>query len=140
MIKKYVLDSYAVLCYLQDEPSAEEVFGLLRKAQSKNCELFITWINAGEVYYRVWREYGKLEAERVLNVLLTWPIEILPADSELTLAAAAVKAENKLAYADAFAIGAAILHQAELVTGDPEIRLASKKLGFNLYWIGRSKQ
>lgn len=134
--KKYILDSYAVLCYLQDEPSAEEVFGLLRQAQLKKSELLMTWINVGEVYYRVWREYGKLEAERVLNVLSTWPMKILSADSELTIAAAAVKAENKLAYADAFAIGAAILNEADLVTGDPEIRLASKKIGFNLCWIG----
>ncbi len=135
MTKKYLFDSYAVLCYLQDEAGADEVFGLLQQAQAKQIELLMTWINVGEVYYRVWREYGKLEAERVLDVLLTWPMDILAADSELTLKAAAVKAENRLAYADAFAIGAAILNKAELVTGDPEIKLASANLSFNLYWL-----
>ncbi|MEN6351385.1 MAG: type II toxin-antitoxin system VapC family toxin [Syntrophomonas sp.] len=139
MIKNYIFDAYAVLSYLQNEPCAEEVFALLRQAQEEKNKLYMTWINIGEVYYRVWREYGKLEAERVLDVLSAWPMEILVADSELTIAAAAVKAQNKLAYADAFAIGAAILKQAELVTGDPEIKLASQKLGFNLYWIDNQK-
>ena len=32
MIKKYVLDSYAALCYLQDEPGADIVFHLLEEA------------------------------------------------------------------------------------------------------------
>ncbi|HBK53592.1 MAG TPA: VapC toxin family PIN domain ribonuclease, partial [Syntrophomonas wolfei] len=107
--------------------------------EDEKIKLYMTWINVGEVYYRVWREYGKIEAERVLDILSAWPLEILVADSELTIAAAAVKAQNKLAYADAFAIGAAILKQAELVTGDPEIKMASQKLGFILYWIDNQK-
>jgi len=139
MIKSYIFDSYAVLSYLQDEPCAEEVFSLLRQAQDKKIKLYMTWINVGEVYYRVWREYGKMEAERVLDVLSAWPLEILVADSELTIAAAAVKAQNKLAYADAFVIAAAIQKQADLVTGDPEIKMASQKLSFNLYWIDNKK-
>lgn len=138
MDTKYVLDSYAVLCYLQDEPEAGKVFELLQQARMGKAELFITWVNMGEVYYRVWREYSKLEAERVLDVLLAWPLNVLEADSELTIKAAAVKAENRLAYADAFAIGAALLKSAVLVTGDPEIREASGKIDFKLYWLRKS--
>ena len=135
MIKKYVLDSYAVLCYLQNEPGADIVFQLLEEATNNEAKLLMTWVNAGEVYYRVWREYGKLQAEKVFSLLLAWPLELLVADEELTLQAAVIKAENRLSYADAFAIAATTMNDAEIVTGDPEIQLASSKLGFKLIWL-----
>jgi PIN domain nuclease of toxin-antitoxin system len=135
MKNRYVLDSYAILCFLQDEPGADRVAELLKQAKEEIAKLFTTWVNLGEVYYRVWREYGQFEAKRVLDVLSTWPMEILIADSELTIMAASVKAQNKLAYADAFAIGAALLHRAKVVTGDPEMQVASKKMDFGLCWL-----
>ncbi len=39
----------------------------------------------------------------------------------LVLAAAGLKADHALAYADAFAIATALAYQASLLTGDPEI-------------------
>ncbi|MDD2373306.1 MAG: hypothetical protein WC109_09055 [Syntrophomonadaceae bacterium] len=70
-------------------------------------------------------------------VSLAWPLELLVADEKLTLQAAAVKAENRLSYADAFAIAATTMNDAEIVTGDPEIQLASSKLGFKLIWLSQ---
>ncbi len=130
------MDSYAILCFLQDEPRADKVAELIELANDNKIQLFITWVNMGEVYYRVWREYGEVEAKRVLDILSTWPMEILVADGELTIKAAMVKAQNKLAYADAFAIGAALLYQARIVTGDPEIKAANEKMGFGMCWLG----
>lgn len=135
MEDRYILDSYAILCFLQDEPGADKVAHILKQAKEDKTKLFITWVNLGEVYYRVWREYGEVEAKRVLDVLATWPMEILIIDSELTIMAATVKAQNRLAYADAFAIGAALLKNAQVVTGDPEIKEASNKLAFEVYWL-----
>lgn len=135
MTKKYILDSYAVLCYFQDEPGADTVYRLLKEADNNQSQLIMTWVNAGEVYYRVWREYGKQDAERALSLLMSWPIDFLAADEHLTLAAAAVKAENRLSYAVAFAIAAAKKNSAAIVTGDPEIHQASARLGFDLIWL-----
>jgi predicted nucleic acid-binding protein len=136
MIKSYLLDSYAVLCYLRDEPGADTVFKLLNEARNDNRNLLMTWINAGEVYYRVWREYNsQAEAEKVLSLLLAWPLKMLEADEKLTLEAASIKAQNRLSYADAFAIAAAVMNNAAIVTGDPEIQTASSKMGFKLIWL-----
>lgn len=141
--KNYILDAYAVICYLEDEAGAEEVAVLLKKAVENRARLLMTWMNLGEVYYRVSRKYGDIEAERVLDTVKNWPIEILSGDEELTISAAKVKAANSLSYADAFAIGAALKHNATVVTGDPEIKDASAEIGFRLTWLvpaaGREK-
>jgi len=134
----YVLDAYAIICYLEDEAGAEEVADLLKKAFEKSIRLFITWMNLGEVYYRVSRRYGEIEAEKVLDTIKKWPVKIVEGDEKLTLAAAKVKAAYPLSYADAFAIGAALDLNATIVTGDPEIREASQKIGFPLFWLGPS--
>ncbi|NLV17594.1 MAG: type II toxin-antitoxin system VapC family toxin [Syntrophomonadaceae bacterium] len=133
--KKYVLDSYAVLCYLQDEPGADIMASLLEKAQQKEIELYMTWVNCGEVYYRVRREYGRGEAGKIVELLEQWPLKMISADKNFCLAAAAIKAENVLAYADAFAIAAVLMTKGTLVTGDPEIQKASEKEGFELLWL-----
>ena len=39
---------------MQDEPGADIVFQLLEEAKNNEAKLLMTWVNAGEVYYRVW--------------------------------------------------------------------------------------
>lgn len=134
--ENFILDAYAVICYLEDEAGADKVAVLLKKAGDKTVRLFMTWMNLGEVYYRVSRKYGEIEALRVLDTIKNWPVEILPGDEELTLEAAKVKAAHPLSYADSFAIGAALKHNAAVVTGDPEIKDVSDKIGFCLVWLG----
>jgi len=136
----YVLDAYAVICYLEDEAGANEVASLLKKAGVKKIRLLITWINMVEVYYQVFRKYGELDADKVLNIVKSWPVKILAGDEELTLASARVKAAHALSYADAFAVGAALKYNAAVVTGDPEIKDASDKIGFPLLWLGSANQ
>ncbi|OIQ07539.1 PIN domain protein [Moorella thermoacetica] len=131
----YILDAYAVICYLEDETGAEKMAELLQKAREKLIKLLLTWVNLGEVYYRVYRRNGEIEAKKVLETVKKWPVEFLVGDEELTLAAAKVKALHLLSYADAFAIGAALQYKATVVTGDPEIKEASNKLGFPLLWL-----
>ena len=133
--KKYVLDSYAVLCYLQDEPGSDKMASFLEKAQQNEIELYMTWVNFGEVYYRVWREYSKGEANKIAELVEQWPLKMLSADKDFCLTAASIKAENALAYADAFAIAASMLIKGALVTGNPEIQKTSDKVDFELLWL-----
>lgn len=133
----YVIDAYAILCYLQDEPGADRVGILLREARAGHARLLVTWVNLGEVYYRVCRTRGEDKADEVLGTIKGWPLTVLAADEELTLAAARIKAAHPLAYADAYAIAAALTRGATLVTGDPEIRDVRDRLGLILYWVGK---
>jgi len=133
----YVLDAYAILCYLQDEPGADRVGTLLREARAGRARLLVTWVNLGEVYYRVCRTRGENKADEVLGAIKGWPLTVLAADEELTLAAARIKAAYPLAYADAYAIAAALTRGATLVTGDPEIRDVKDRLALALCWVGK---
>ena len=48
----------------------------------------------------------------------------VPGESRI-IAAARIKAEHPMAYADAFAAATAIAHEATLWTGDPELLVAN---------------
>ncbi len=132
---RYVLDAYALLCYLGDEAGADQVAMLLAEAKKEGILLYLTWMNLGEVYYRIYRKHGSVEAEKVLSTIKKWPVELLPGDESLTTEASKVKALHPLSYADAFAIGAALKYNAAVVTGDPEIKAASAIIGFPLFWL-----
>lgn len=119
-MKRYVLDSYAVMAYAEGEKGADTVADLLVKALDERVHLMISVVNWGEMYYIALREGGKERAELYRTTLLKYPIEIVDADQALTLEAAHFKARHKISFADAFAAGLARQKKAELVTGDRE--------------------
>ena len=115
-----VLDSFAVLAYLQAEKGAQQVKELLHQAANGQLSVQMTVINLGEVYYITSRVYGQERAEEVLAMLKHLPIKLVVADEELTLEASRIKAKHPLSYADAFAVALAQRHGVPVVTGDPE--------------------
>jgi len=116
----YVLDSYALLALLGKEEGSDAVADLLQKTQADEIQTRMTWVNVGEVAYIVERRWGVGQVYRVLGTLEATKIDIVPVDRTLVLAAAHIKAEHPLAYADAFAAALAMSEGATLVTGDPE--------------------
>lgn len=109
------LDSWAVLAWLEgEEPAASRVQEALASRP------IMSWINIGEVAYVLERRAGadrSREVVRELRRLLS--LDVLT--EERVLEAARVKAEHRMAYADAFAVATALAHGAELLTGDREI-------------------
>lgn len=118
----YVLDSFAILSYLEGEAGKERVQTILRKAETGNCKVFASILNLGEVLYITEREKGLSQTHAVIAMIDQLPIEILPASREFVFDAAHIKAHYTVAYADAFAIAAAQRHQATVLTGDPEFK------------------
>jgi len=116
----YLLDSFALLAYLDDEPGKERVLQLLTQADSRKCRLVMCLVNLGEVLYIVERERGLALAQSVLALVESLPIELLEASRDLVLDAAHVKAHHALSYADAFAVATAMRERAIVLTGDPE--------------------
>jgi uncharacterized protein len=61
----------------------------------------------------------------------------ISAHDELVMLAATLKARYAISYADGFAAATALLQDAPLVTGDPELRaMAAKEKTLQLEWIG----
>ena len=122
MRKKQLLDTFAVLAWLQDEPSASAVELILQDAKSDGTELLMTLINLGELYYILRRSLSAVETRALLDMILDLPVRAIPVSEDLVWEAAEIKARNPLSYADCFAVAAARREGAALVTGDPEFK------------------
>jgi len=134
MPESKVLDSWALLAWILDQEAAAHVGVFLEQAASANLDLMMSWINAGEVYYIVARRHGQENAEEFLRRLPSLPIDLVLPDAVDVVAAAELKSQRRLSYADAFAAALAIREGAALVTGDPELRALSDVLTVD--WIG----
>jgi len=117
-----VLDSYSLLAYFEGEAGKEKMIEVLRTARDSGRPLLLSVINWGEVFYITLREAGRERAGQLAHLISTLPVEVIPADLELTRLAAEFKANNKMSYADSFAAALAKLRKAELVTGDKEFK------------------
>jgi len=131
----FVLDSFAVLALLGREPGSEDVANLLRRAREVQARVLMTWVNVGEVAYIVERRWGSERLHAALAMMEATALEILPVERELAMTAAHIKANQAMAYADAFAAALAQETAATLVTGDPEIKLLEPIL--NIHWLPR---
>ena len=121
-MNNFVLDSFALLGYLQKEPGNEAVKAILDDAGTGKASAMLNVINMGEVIYTVQRRFGQQAKLEVVKSISLLEITILPAPNELVYRAAELKAQFSMSYADTFAVASAIEHNATLVTGDPEFR------------------
>lgn len=113
---RVVVDSWAVLRYLEDEgPAAARVATLLETERP-----VMSWINLGEVFYVLHRLHGERAASDAVRDLRDVVTTDLPVATRV-IDAARIKSEHPLAYADAFAAATAVALHAELWTGDPEL-------------------
>lgn len=113
-----VLDSWAVLRYLEGtEPAAGEVEALMGGRAPRPL---MSWVNLGEVHYVLVRAHGEESASEAVRDLRDVIDARLP-DERIVLAAAGLKAQHPMAYADAFGAALAIAEGAPLWTGDPKL-------------------
>lgn len=116
----FVLDSFALLAYLENEVGAPLVQDILTKARQGSGRVLLSLINYGECIYIVERERGLPQAQAMIGMIGQLPITIVDVDRNHVLAAAHLKAHFPISYADAFAVSLAQQRQAILLTGDPE--------------------
>ena len=128
-----VLDSWALLCYLEQEPGYEKIIELFDKAVDSSKPLLMCIVNWGEVYYQVMRRFGDQKAQEIEQLIQTLPITLVEANKELTREAARIKATKRMAYADCFAVALARLKKAELYTGDSEFKAMEKNV--KVVWL-----
>lgn len=119
-MKRIVLDASAVMTFFEDRPGAEKVEELIARAAEGKCELLMSVVNWGEVYYSVWRAKGSGMARKIVAEIGQLPIELVAAGYELTKLAAELHAQHKLPYADCFAAALAADRKASLATSDKD--------------------
>jgi predicted nucleic acid-binding protein len=132
-MKAAVLDSYAIITFLQRQPGYEEVAKLFEECTAKDRELFVCVVNWGEVIYHALRTGGEQKAQLAEEVMRAIPVTVVDATREITLQAARFKAFLKMSYADCFAAALAMKKKCELVTGDKEFKMVEKEV--RVRWI-----
>jgi len=133
----YVLDSFALLAYLQGEAGMERVQSVLEDGGKDRCHIYVCIINLGEVVYIIERAMGLAKAHEALAAIQQLPIEIFPAENETVLDAAHIKAHHTLSYADAFAVVAAQAVNGIVLTGDKEFESVEQVI--SVEWLPQSK-
>jgi len=132
-MKNYLFDAFPLLCWLQEEPGYELVDNLLTEAETGKSSISMPIINLGEVFYRLCRVSSMKRGEEILEKIRLLPIRILSISDEEVMAAAKIKAQYPISYADSFAVAKALQSGAMVVTGDPEYKKVSKIV--EILWV-----
>jgi predicted nucleic acid-binding protein len=128
-----VFDSWALVAFLEDEPSAGKVEDLIAQANESRGRLLLSVINLGEIWYSLTRSRSEKAADQAVEELIRLGLKIIGADWPLTRQAASLKARYRLAYADCFAAALAKIHHCQVVTGDPEFKQLESEI--QVLWV-----
>ena len=124
--RAYVLDSWSVMAFLEDEPAGEAVGNIIADAHDHGIPLMMTTVNAGEVWYILAREVSETAADQSIKDLLELGIQFHDA--------ARFKAVKKMSFADCFAAALAVYHKGSaLVTGDKEFKQVEESI--KIFWL-----
>ena len=128
-----MLDTWAVLAYLDGEPAAQHVRQVLRTARRKQAVVLLSLIAYGECLYLIERERGVQPAQRAVGIIDQLALHVMPADPPLVFEAAHVKARYPISYADAFSVALAKRNHGRVMTGDPEFRVVESEIA--VHWL-----
>ena len=132
----FVLDSYALIGYLENESFSDQIQHVLTQAKDGAFRLYLHVIHIGEVYYITLREQGQDLADLAYSRIKALPIKLIDRiDEELLLAAARLKARHPISYADSFAAALAMINNCPLLTGDPEFKSLEKRGIISIEWL-----
>ena len=137
MIAEYILDACAIFALMADEVGAGVVYDVIDRAYAGESLVYMNKLNLLEVYYGLYREYGRVFAGETLTEIKQLPISII---SEMTDAvfeeSARLKAHYKMSLADSVALAEASVSGASLVTSDHhEFDIVDQKEKIHFLWI-----
>jgi len=128
-----ILDATALMAYLGREPGYDIVKENFIKATQTNENLLMSFVNWGEVYYKLIQDHGVEKTEGFQKIIETFPIDFVEPNFIITKQAGLYKAIKKLPYADSFAAAMTRLNKGELITGDNDFRLVKDEI--KIIWI-----
>jgi len=100
----YVLDSSAVLRYLDGETGADRVAEIIKGHIGGRCETIMSSVHWGEVAGLSCKMRGKAGMDLVLSRLSAFGIGVIPVDGDQAVGAALFKLKRQIPYVDAFGI------------------------------------
>lgn len=119
-IEVYILDTSALLTYIEDEEGSELVDDILIKAENNGAIIYISFVSMTEVFYITIQERDEEEALRRIELIKSLEIKIEESNEDLNLKAGRLKATYNISLADAYIATLCQLHEGVLVHKDPE--------------------
>ncbi len=131
--RMFVFDSWAIIAYFEDAPAGKIIEEIISDANERKIPMYMSVVNAGEVWYIVARQTSPSEADSTISDIRSLGIQFENPDWKAARQAAVFKSKNKMSYADAYAAALAIQKNAHLVTGDNEFKYVEKEI--NILWV-----
>jgi len=122
-VKRYLLDTSALLTLRDDERGADQVAGVLMQAEERHVKVFGSFITLMEIFYRVWKDEGETEGRVAFEQCKSLPIRWIHESSDLLEQAAKIKATYPLSLAEAWISATAIMENGILMHKDPEFEV-----------------
>jgi PIN domain nuclease of toxin-antitoxin system len=123
----YVLDSSAILRYLDGEAGADRVSEIIKDHLAGRCEAVICSLHWGEIAGQTCKQHGTKAMELVLSRLSAFGVQVVAVDADRTVRAALIKFKTAVPYVDAFGVELTAESQARVfVTADFDFKAASR--------------
>jgi predicted nucleic acid-binding protein len=123
----YVLDSSAILRYLDDGAGAARVAEIIKSHLEGTCEAIIAAPHWGEIAGITCKVHGRRAMELVLSRLGAFGLRVVAADADRAVGAALIKLEKGIPYVDAFGVQLATeMKDSVFVTADFDFKPASR--------------
>jgi uncharacterized protein len=132
----YVLDTSALLAYIEDEDGANIIENIFMETLMEQHSLYISVVSCIEVYYISFREQGQVIAAERLQLLHDLPLIQSPLEPSSITTIGELKATHSLSFADCCIAGLAQAKGAILIHKDPEFEqlptLSQRKLPYKV--------
>ena len=116
----FILDTSALLAYIEDEDGAEYAEELLIKAESNEVTVYIAFVSLTEVMYITLQEKDEDTARARVDLIKSLSCIIEQSSETLNFTAARLKAKNRISLADAYIAALCQERNGVLVHKDPE--------------------
>ena len=121
----YVLDSSALLRFLDGEAGNDRVAEILKSQLRGTARVLVSAVHWGEVASVTAKTYGEKAVESTLSRLAAFGIELVPATAARAVRSGLIKSALKIPYADAFGVDlASDSADHVLVTADFDVKPA----------------
>jgi hypothetical protein len=123
----YVLDSSAILRYLEGEAGSDRVSDIIKAHLAGKCETIISALHWGEVAGITHKMRGAGAMDLALSRLGAFGIQVIAADGSRAVSAALIKVKKDIPYVDAFGVElTAESRERVFVTADFDFKTASR--------------
>jgi PIN domain nuclease of toxin-antitoxin system len=123
----YILDSSAVLRYLDNDAGALRVAEIVKSHLAGRCEAVIAAPHWGEIAGILCKLRGRQAMENALSLLSSLGLGVVSADGDRCVRAALWRLRRGLSYVDAFGVAlTAELEESVFVTADFDFKPAAR--------------